>query len=158
MGHCQHESHLERASLGIRDFFRLIAIWNKMPYEIGEQRWRAYFEFEYAKATMLIRQLRDAGLGSRLRGRFLDAASGFGGCSQAFRDLLPLEYAVSLDILTYKQRFARKILSEGVGVLVADALRLPFSAGSFDVVLSFSAIEHMPDPVRFLAGLYNVFQ
>jgi SAM-dependent methyltransferase len=138
--------------------WQLVSMWGKLPYEIGEKRWQAYFEFEYAKAALLIRQLDDAELASCLRGRFLDVASGFGGCSQAFKDLRPIDIAVSLDILPYKQRFAKNTLSDGIGVLIADGLRPPFLAGSFDLALSFSAIEHMPDPRQFLAELSNVLR
>jgi ubiquinone/menaquinone biosynthesis C-methylase UbiE len=129
-----------------------------MPYKIGEKRWQAYFEFEYAKASLLIRQLNGTNLMSKLRGRFLDVASGFAGCSQAFSDLLPINNGVSLDIRPYKQYFAKKILSEDIGVTIADALRMPFFTNSFDLVLSFSAIEHVPSPKAFLLELSRVLQ
>jgi SAM-dependent methyltransferase len=137
------------------DFARLLTIWAKIPYGIGEKRWRQYFQFEYAKAAVLIRQIKEADLGGLLRGRLLDIASGFAGCTQAFRDLLPVEYAVSLDISSVKQRFARGMVSGGVGVTVADALRLPFPTRTFDLALSFSSIEHMSAPREFLMGLYD---
>jgi SAM-dependent methyltransferase len=42
--------------------------------------------------------------------------------------------------------------------VVADAFRLPFRAGSFDVVLASEIIEHVPDPERFVGELLRVLQ
>lgn len=57
-----------------------------------------------------------------------------------------VEALVACDISREDLRFARR-LNEGVGVsyTVADAQRLPFDDGTFDLVVTVDVIEHVPD-------------
>jgi len=47
------------------------------------------------------------------------------------------------DILTAE---LSEVLARRISLCVADAGRLPFPDGTFDLVVSFSALEHIPDP------------
>ena len=82
-------------------------------------------------------------------GTALDVACGAGYGT----DLLagPARYAIGLDLDEAAIGFARKQYARpGLRYLVGDAQALPFAARSFDVVISFETIEHLPDIDRYL--------
>jgi len=81
--------------------------------------------------------------GEELRGgRLLDLAGGDGYWARHAARLGAR--AVSLDISMTKSVRGQRY-SDPPGLVVGDALRLPFDDGSFDVVISVCAIEHFPD-------------
>ncbi len=57
-----------------------------------------------------------------------------------------------------KQRAAEFGLSDRVNFQVADALNMPFSDNSFDLIWSLESGEHMPDKVKFLSECYRVLK
>lgn len=79
--------------------------------------------------------------------RVLDLAAGTGyGSNLLARTAGKL---VSLDL-------ERAGLSGGPAGVCGDAQKLPFADGSFDVVVCFEAIEHVPDPARLVAEAKRV--
>jgi SAM-dependent methyltransferase len=103
----------------------------------------------YREAGTLLRWL-----GSDLRGkRVLDVAGGDGyWAGQARKRGAD---AVSVDLSRKKMLFGKE-LRHSPALLEADALRLPFSDGSFDRVMSICAIEHFSDGPRALAEMARV--
>lgn len=92
----------------------------------------------YREAGTLLRWM-----GDDLRGkRVLDVAGGDGYWAGQTRSRGA--YAVSIDLARKKMLYG-KSLAHPPELLEADALRLPFEDGSFDVVLSVCAIEHFDD-------------
>src|SRR5258706_6769640 len=76
----------------------------------------------------------------RVKGRVLDVACGTGYGTAMLG-------AVGADLSLEALRYARR---HPAPYVAADAVRLPFGR-SFDAVVSFETIEHVPDPGRFVA-------
>jgi len=95
-------------------------------------------------------------LGRDLRGtRLLDVAGGDGyWAGQAARRGAT---AVCLDLAAHKLRRGLR-LPRPPGLVLGDALRLPFPNGSFDSVMSVCAIEHFPDGAQALAEVARVLR
>lgn len=68
--------------------------------------------------------------------------------------------AVGVDISSEAVDYARERYggNKKASFVCADALRLPFSDGSFDVVISFETIEHLKQYSRFLAECRRVLR
>ena len=90
--------------------------------------------------------------------RALDVACGPGLLARAFAPRVASYLGVDLTPAMVEK--ARRIASEaGLGNArfeVADATRLPFPEGSFDLVLTRLALHHMPDPAHALAEMARV--
>lgn len=84
----------------------------------------------------------------QVRGRVLDVACGT-GYGTAMLGAVGVD--VSLDALRYARRHPARYVA-------ADAARLPFRCGDFDAVVSFETIEHVVDPVRFVAECVRVLK
>lgn len=108
-----------------------------------------YALFEYFRSAKVIAFLERAGV--TIHGRVLDAGCGGGGMPLSLA-----EEAASVVGIDPAERFqdagVRLARERGVGHLhfaLADGMALPFTAGTFDLVLSHAVIEHVAD-----AGLY----
>ncbi len=109
-----------------------------------------YALFEYYRSAKVIATLEKAGVA--LRGRALDCGCGGGG--------MPLSLAEHMDESIGIDPFNRfgdagvKLGHErgmcNLRFLQADGMALPFTSGSFDLVLSHAVIEHVPDPDLYL--------
>jgi SAM-dependent methyltransferase len=106
---------------------------------------------ELVHAEHLARYLVAARLaGSR---RVLDVACGTGYGTAILAASASSAAGVDIDEATVEYARARH---PGPTFSVADAAALPFGDGSFDLVVSFETIEHVPDPERVLAELRRV--
>ncbi len=88
----------------------------------------------------------------------LDMGCGNGWLSSR---LLPMEgyRIISCDVSTTNpKRAIEKFPSERHVGLVADAYYLPFKEGSLDAIVAAEIIEHVPDPVGFVASLYRAIK
>jgi len=83
----------------------------------------------------------------RVKGRILDVACGTGYGTAMLG-------AVGADLSLEALRYARR---HPAAYVAADAARLPFGR-SFDAVVSFETIEHVPDPARFVAECARVLR
>jgi 2-polyprenyl-3-methyl-5-hydroxy-6-metoxy-1,4-benzoquinol methylase len=108
-----------------------------------------YALFEYFRSAKVIAFLERAGV--TIHGRVLDAGCGGGGMPLSLA-----EEAASVVGIDPAERFqdagVRLARERGAGHLhfaLADGMALPFTAGTFDLVLSHAVIEHVAD-----AGLY----
>jgi SAM-dependent methyltransferase len=81
------------------------------------------------------------------RGRILDVACGTGYGTAMLK-------AVGVDLSLEALRYARR---HPAPYVAADAARLPFGR-TFDSVVSFETIEHVPDPERFVAECARVLK
>lgn len=88
-----------------------------------------------------------------IRGRYLDI-----GCDQSFPSLVlsdSFSEIVNVDINRQAVKSGKencKSKNVDANFIIADAQRLPFKQGSFDVITSFSIIEHLDDQKHFLEG------
>ena len=88
----------------------------------------------------------------------LDAGSGSGGCAFALRTRRPRALFVCLDVVWDRVQECRRIkrgyrLSR-INPVLADMQHLPF-CGSFDLIYSIDALEHIPDDVAALRNLHD---
>lgn len=87
--------------------------------------------------------------------RLLDVAGGDGYWAAEAEKLGAK--AVCLDLMTSKLQRGLT-LPKPPGLVEADALRLPFADGSFDVILSVCAIEHFDDGAASIAEMSRVLK
>jgi ubiquinone/menaquinone biosynthesis C-methylase UbiE len=87
------------------------------------------------------------------------------GCGSGFATLSLMKkkrvYVVGLDISVgalefFQERALEKKMRERVLLFQADAENMPFAANLFDRVISFSSIEHVPNPDRFIEECIRV--
>lgn len=135
-------------------------------YDKAAPRWTSIVEkFGYAAAyRRLFRHFADAtgGWPGAAPLRVLDAGVGTGAFSLALREVVPQPLLLtatdlSLGMLAQaKARFAA--LELPASLLQADVRSLPFADSSFDLVIAAHVLEHLPDPVAALAGLWRVLR
>ena len=77
-------------------------------------------------------------------GKFLDCGCGTGN---VLRELPDTKNNYGIDISEF---FIKEIKSEGYNVLRYDGVKLPFSDESFDIVGSFTVLEHVENPSLFI--------
>lgn len=120
-------------------------------------RWRGV-DFREAKID-LIERLLAWGAPDMGGGRVLDVGCGIGGSSR----YLARRLGVSVDGVTLspsQQLRAQELNQDGLPVTihVADALALPFSENTYDLVWSLESGEHMPDKEVFLKEMARVLK
>lgn len=88
--------------------------------------------------------------------RVLDVACGEGYGTRLMKNW-GAESAVGVDISDEAIQVAnRQFAGEGITFLAHSAEELPFEKNSFDVVVSFETIEHLPNPEKFLGEIKRV--
>ncbi len=109
-----------------------------------------YALFEYYRSAKVIAFLERAGVA--IDGRVLDAGCGGGGMPLSLAE--HARFVVGIDpIDRFGDAGVRLARERGLGNLRfarADGLALPFTAASFDLVLSHAVIEHVPDATQYL--------
>lgn len=110
---------------------------------------------DYARAAeAMCRQIVDSA-GPRDGTRILDVGCGFGGTIATLNETCRDMDLVGVNIDARQLARARELVTPQNGNRVrfveADACRLPFPAGSFDIVLAVECIFHFPSRAGFLA-------
>jgi SAM-dependent methyltransferase len=109
-----------------------------------------YALFEYYRSAKVIAFLERAGV--TIRGRVLDAGCGGGGMPLSLAEHAAL--VVGIDPAERFQdagvRLARERGVAHLAFALADGMYLPFSDGTFDLVLSHAVIEHVADAPLYL--------
>ncbi len=98
-----------------------------------------------------------------LAGKALDIATGTGDLALALSRRPGIDYVVGVDLLPEMAALAgnKAALSKReshVGLMLGDALRLPFADGSFACVTAGFSLRNMPDLERALAEMVRVVQ
>ena len=98
-----------------------------------------------------------------LAGRALDVATGTGDLALALSKRPGIDCVVGVDLLPEMATLARHKTAAGnrgahLGLLLGDALRLPFADGSFACVTAGFSLRNMPDLDRALAEMARVAQ
>lgn len=86
----------------------------------------------------------DLGAGRRVLDASCGAGSGLGLLMDAAHTLVGSDYSTAALTLAQQASAGR------IALAAADAQRLPYAAGAFDLILSFEAIYYLPQPVAFL--------
>ncbi len=117
-----------------------------------------FSEWEYSRAADVVRAY---GPEFDLRGRHvLDLGTGLGGKLVYYQQLGPAS-TTTVDIRPDFSAAARAFatargVGAGIRFVVADAARLPFDDGAFDVVISNETFEHIQQPLPALQELARV--
>ena len=85
--------------------------------------------------------------------RVLEVGCGEGEIAGRLRDRFGAVTALDLPDAELRSLWADR---RGIGFLHADAHRLPFPDGAFDLVVAVEVLEHLPDPEQGLAELARV--
>jgi 2-polyprenyl-3-methyl-5-hydroxy-6-metoxy-1,4-benzoquinol methylase len=119
----------------------------------AEVRFRSEYDyalFEYFRSAKVIAFLERAGV--TVRGRVLDAGCGGGGMPLSLAE--DAAWVVGIDPAERFQdagvRLARERAVHNLSFALADGMALPFSAATFDLVLSHAVIEHVADASLYL--------
>jgi ubiquinone/menaquinone biosynthesis C-methylase UbiE len=124
----------------------------------GRESEDAYSEWEYRVGRDVFQKHF---AGAVLRGaRVLDVGCGLGGKTVWYAES-GAALVAGLDVEMRHARQSRRFAaargrSERIGILVGDAMRLPFAPGSFDVVTANDSLEHFADPAAALRELGRV--
>jgi ubiquinone/menaquinone biosynthesis C-methylase UbiE len=126
----------------------------------GRESQDAYSQWEYDTGSDIFERHFGSAL---LHGaRLLDVGCGLGGktvwyAESGARQVLAVDLA--WEHVRQSVRFARaRGQSERITVLRADAMRLPFADGAFDVVTANDSMEHFADPAAALRELARVLR
>lgn len=130
------------------------------PRIYGRESEAAYSQWEYETGRDIFVQHFGA---ERLRGaRVLDVGCGLGGKTAWYAEAgARTVVAVDLawDHVAQTARYARERgQGERIHVARADAMRLPFADGQFDLVTANDSMEHFADPQAALAELSRVLR
>ncbi|HZL86016.1 MAG TPA: class I SAM-dependent methyltransferase [Candidatus Krumholzibacteria bacterium] len=126
----------------------------------GRESDDAYSEWEYRVGREIFqRHFAGASLADR---RILDVGCGLGGKTVWYAES-GASHVVGLDLDAQHAAQSRKFAaargqSARIDVLRADAMRLPFAAGRFDVVTANDSLEHFADPAAALRELGRVLR
>jgi SAM-dependent methyltransferase len=115
---------------------------------LARRRFRShadYLRFQIYQASLTLGYLMEQGI-SVQNTKVLDLGCGDGGYSHAMADAGAR--AISVDF-----RCPQTLPPD---LVLADAMALPFSAGSFPIVFCASLIEHVAEPERLLAEIKRV--
>ncbi len=98
-----------------------------------------------------------------LAGKALDVATGTGDLALALSKRPGMEHVVGVDLLPEMATLARNKAATGgrrahIGLVLGDALRLPFADGSFACVTAGFSLRNMPDLDQALAEMARVVQ
>lgn len=113
---------------------------------IRTESFQAYKEFERIQGFLLLKYLASKGIPTDNL-MILDMGNGFGGQTQELLSRSP--HVVGLD-LNYPP------VKPSTCQIRGDALDSPFADRSFDLILSASLIEHIPNPILVLKELYRL--
>jgi SAM-dependent methyltransferase len=117
-----------------------------------------YAQFEYWRSAKLFGYLERGGV--RSFDRVLDDGCGGGGMCVSFGE--EARRVVGIDpadrFSEAGTRLAKEKSVDTVRFVRADGMDLPFRAGSFDLVLSHSVIEHVADPASYLREARRVLR
>jgi SAM-dependent methyltransferase len=109
-----------------------------------------YALFEYYRSAKVIAFLDRSGV--PVCGRVLDAGCGGGGMPLSLAE--EVDQVVGIDPAERFQdagaRLGRERQMRNLHFALADGMALPFTSGSFDLVLSHAVIEHVSDALRYL--------
>ena len=83
--------------------------------------------------------------------RVLEVGCGEGNQLRRLRDTYPAAEIVGLDIA-----FDDDVSADGVDLVVASAMTLPFPDDAFDLVVGLEVLEHLPDPAVALREIARV--
>lgn len=87
----------------------------------------------------------------------LDLGCGQGHITQAIKERFPEATVNGLDRSVSAIRYANEKFC-GIEFVVGDAMDAPSAAGQFDVVVCNNIWEHVPDPLRLLAGIKGMLR
>jgi len=79
--------------------------------------------------------------------RILDLGCGTGAALRDIQKEWPHHHLVGLD---------RNLTRQTPGAVIADAERLPFAPGQYDIVLCIQVLQYLPDKLRFLEKTYEL--
>jgi 2-polyprenyl-3-methyl-5-hydroxy-6-metoxy-1,4-benzoquinol methylase len=117
-----------------------------------------YALFEYYRSAKVLKFLERSGV--TVRGQVLDAGCGGGGMPLSLAE--ETQSVVGIDLADrFRDAGARLAQERGMRNLRfvrANGMALPFSAASFDVVLSHAVIEHVADAGLYLAECARVLR
>jgi SAM-dependent methyltransferase len=137
------------------------AIDNAAIARAAEERFKSeyhYAVFEYLRSAKVIQALERAG--ATVEGRVLDAGCGGGGTALSLAE--EGSFAVGLDLhARFRDAGTRLSAEKGIAraaFVQADATRLPFAGGSFDLVFSHSVIEHVSSAEAYLRECHRVLR
>jgi len=129
---------------------RLKNIWSQVPpdyYEKGITR-NFFQKLWHIRKWMIVKKMIQ---GTKPR-RVLDVGCASGWLAARVAKMLPKALVTGVDVSPKMIDYA-KVVHPNINFIKADAHKLPFSDGSFDLIICTETLEHVVDPLRVLGEI-----
>ncbi len=143
-----------------KKFKNLEEIWRQVPpdyYQKGVKnnlfQW-IWHTWKWTSMEKFFKKLKKVSFGNNKPSKILDVGCASGFLTSQIADLFPLSESFGVDSYTEAIRFGQKSYPN-IKFRYADAHKLPFKNGSFDLITCIETLEHLENPKGAICEMYR---